>query len=145
MIHDYCIRHPASCILHRYFSMKHISDKQITDIRAAFVRNLAVDFFEDDEIEYLLGEIDSFEQPARQKVLALCLALSSASSSLVPRALSHVRTASEFLPPEELDRWVGTAFDLLDSQGIDQALAFLGRISDEELAFFAVPQGVALR
>jgi nitric oxide reductase NorD protein len=125
--------------------MKHISEKQITDIRTAFVRNLTVDFFEDDEIEYVLGEIDSFEQPARQKVLALCLALSSASSSLVPRVLSHIRTASEFLPPEELDRWVSTAFDLLDAQGIDQALTFLGRISGAELALFAAPEGVSLR
>ena len=124
--------------------MRHISDKQITDLRTSFVRNLGLDFFEDDEIEYVLGEIDAFEQPARQKVLALCLALSSASSSLVPRVLSHIRTAAKFLLPEDLDRWVSTAFDLLDAQGIDQALAFLGRISGAELALFTAPEGVSL-
>jgi nitric oxide reductase NorD protein len=124
--------------------MKHISDKQITDLRAALVRNLGFDFFDEDEIEYVVGEIGAFEQPAQQKVLALCLALSSASSSLVPRVLSHIRTAAGVLPLEDLDRWVSTAFDLLDSQGIDQALAFLGKISDAELSLFAAPEGVSL-
>jgi nitric oxide reductase NorD protein len=125
--------------------MKHISEKQIKELRTAFVGNLGLDFFEDDEIEYVLKEIDFFGQPVRQKVLALCLALSSASSSLVPRVLSHIRTAAELLPHEDLDRWVSTAFDLLDSQGIDQALTFLGKIGNAELAAFVEPEGVPLR
>jgi len=129
----------------RAITMKHISDKQIKDLRSAFVTNLGFDFFEEEEIERVLGEIDSFGQPAQQKVLALCLALSSASSSLVPRALSRIRNASEFLPLEDLGKWVNTAFDLLDTQGIDAALAFLGKTGNAELATFTVPEGVALR
>ena len=39
---------------------------------------------------------------------------------------------------------MSTAFDLLDSQGIDQALAFLGKISGAELAVFSAPEGVSL-
>jgi nitric oxide reductase NorD protein len=125
--------------------MKHISDKQIKALRSAFVTNLGFDFFEEDEIQYVLAEIDSFGHPARQKVLALCLALSSASSSLVPRTLTSIRNASELLMPEDLGKWVNRAFDLLDSQGIDAALAFLGKTSRADLATFTVPEGVALR
>jgi len=112
------------------------------DFRTSFVRNLSVDFFEEEEIEYLLGDIASFDQPARQKVQALCLALSNASSSLVPRVLSHIRHASDLLAAEDLDHWVGKAFDLLDSQGIDAALFFLGKISEAELTAFVAPEGV---
>jgi nitric oxide reductase NorD protein len=125
--------------------MKYISDTQIKDLRTAFVGNLSVDFFDDEEIDYVLGEIDSFEQPARQKVQALLLALSSASSSLVPRVLSHIRNAAGLLPVDDLDHWVSKAFDLLDSQGIDQALAFLGKTSGAELAAFVAPKGVPFR
>jgi len=125
--------------------MKHISDKQIGDLRTGLVRNLGLDFFEEDEIKYFLDEINTFEQPARQKVLALCLALSNASSSLVPRVLSHIREAGEFLPLEELDQWLSTAFDLLDSQGIDNTLAFLGKTSYVDLTASVVPQGVPFR
>ncbi len=122
--------------------MKHISDKQTRDLCAGLVRNLGLDFFEEEEIQNVLREINTFEQPAQQKVLALCLALSSASSSLVPRVLSHLRKAGTYLALEELDKWVSTAFDLLDSQGIDHALTFLGKTDDAELAAFISPEGV---
>ncbi len=125
--------------------MKQIAKKQIEEIRTAFVRNLGLDFFENDEIEHLLSEIDSFDRQARQKVLALCLALSNASSSLVPRVLGHIKSASGFLPPEDLDRWVGIAFDLLDSQGIDPALGFLSKVEEPDLRAFQVPEGLLLR
>jgi nitric oxide reductase NorD protein len=122
--------------------MKRISDKQAGEICTAFVKNLEIDFFEPDEIEGVLAAVDSFEHPVRQKVQALCLALSNASSSLVPRVLSHIKAASKYLPAKDLDAWVGTAFDLLDSTGLDHALAFLGKNSERELAAFAAPEGV---
>ena len=122
--------------------MKRISDKQAGELRSAFVRNLEIDFFEQDEIENVLGLIDSFHQPVRQKVQALCLALSNASSSLVPRVLSHINSAWQYLPAKDLDEWVGAGFDLLDSRGLDHALAFLGKNSERELAAFAAPEGV---
>jgi nitric oxide reductase NorD protein len=125
--------------------VKHVAEKQIEEIRQAFVRNLNLDFFDDDEIERLLNEVDSFDRQVRQKVLALCLSLSSASSSLVPRVLRHIKTASDFLPPDDLDRWVGIAFDLLDSQGIDRALNFLSKIEGPDLRSFQVPEGLLLR
>ncbi len=125
--------------------MRQLSDKQVKDLRAALINNLGLDFFDEDEINYLLGEIDSFEQPARQKIQALCLALSSASSSLVPRVLSHIKSASNSLAIDDLDRWVSKAFDLLDSEGIDQTLAFLGKTHAAELAAFVVPEGVPFR
>jgi hypothetical protein len=40
--------------------MKRISDKQAGELRTAFVRNLEIDFFEQDEIEKVLASIDSF-------------------------------------------------------------------------------------
>jgi nitric oxide reductase NorD protein len=123
--------------------MKHTSDKHVKDLLADFIKNLELDFFDEEEREHLLGEINSFEQPAQRKIQALCLALSSASSSLVPRVLSHIKKASEFLVAEDLDHWVSMAFDLLDSQGVDQTLAFLGKISDAELAAFLVPEEVS--
>ena len=122
--------------------MKHISDKQAGELRTAFVKNLEVDFFEPDEIEGVLASIDSFEQPVRQKVQALCFALSNASSSLVPRVLSRISSASQYLRQEDLDEWVAAGFDLLDSTGLDHALAFLGKNSEQELAAFAAPEGV---
>ncbi len=125
--------------------MKHVAEKQIEEIRSAFVRNLSLDFFDDDEIESLLNEVDSLDRQVRQKVLALCLSLSSASSSLVPRVLRHIKSASDFLPPDDLDRWVGIAFDLLDSQGIDRALEFLSKIEVPDLRAFQVPEGLLLR
>jgi len=122
--------------------MKRISDKQAGELRSAFVRNLEIDFFEQDEIEKVLASIDSFEQPVRQKVQALCFALSNASSSLVPRVLSHISSASQYLRQEDLDAWVAAGFDLLDSEGLDHALAFLGKNSEEDLAAFAAPEGL---
>jgi nitric oxide reductase NorD protein len=125
--------------------MKHISAKQSAELREAFVRNLGLDFFEDDEVEYILKEIDSYDLLVRQKVLALCLALSHASSSLVPRALRHIKTVSGALSPDDLDRWVSAAFDLLDSQGMDQGLDFLSRVDARDLKAFQVREGLPLR
>ena len=122
-----------------------LANKHTQDLRAAFISNLEVDFFDEDEIGSILGQIDSFEQPARQTVQALCLSLSNASSSLVPRVLAHIGEASTVLSVDELNSWVGRAFDLLDSAGIDQTLAFLGKNSREELSAIIAPAGVLFR
>lgn len=122
-----------------------ISTKQYDELREDLIRNLALDFFEDGEIDYIVNEIESYDVHVRQKVLALFLALSHASSSLVPGLIPHIKTASKYLSPDALDEWLGNAFDLRESQGIDQALAFLSRVDSASLKAFQAQEGFPLR
>lgn len=125
--------------------MIQITTRQYGELRDELATNLALDFFDDNEVEYLLREIESYDPQVRQKVLALALALSHASSSLVPGLLRHIKTASEFLSLNDLDRWVSNAFDLRDSQGIDQALGFLSSDGFQDLKAFQKKEGLPLR
>lgn len=125
--------------------MSQINTRQYDELREDLITNLALDFFDDGEIDYILGEIESYDVRVRQRVLALFLALSHASSSLVPRLLRHIKTASRHLSPDELDQWLSNAFDLRDSQGIDPALTFLSRVDIESLKAFQAREGLPLR
>lgn len=125
--------------------MSQIKTKQYDELREDLITNLALDFFDDGEIDFILGEIESYDVRVRQRVLALFLALSHASSSLVPRLLRQIKTASRHLSPDELDQWLSNAFDLRDSQGLDPALAFLSRVDTESLTAFQVREGLLLR
>lgn len=124
--------------------MVSLTAKQYDQLCDELVTNLALDFFEDDEIDHVLNEINSYDPLVRQKVLALALALSHASSSLVPGLLRHIKTASHYLSSEDLDHWLEKAFDLRDSHGIDQALGFLSRVDASRLAAFQTRAGLQL-
>ncbi len=104
------------------------------------ITNLRLDFFENEEIIEVVGIIDSFEPPLRHRVLALCLALSNASSTLVPNTLKRIKKAARNLVPGEMEKWIVSAFDLLDSQGIDQFIKFIAKISDDDLNVFRAPE-----
>lgn len=121
-----------------------LTAKQYDQLCDELVTNLSLDFFEDDEIDHVLNEINSYDPQVRQKVLALALALAHASSSLVPGLLRHIKTASLFLSSDDLDHWLETAFDFRDSQGIDQALGFLSRVDAAHLAAFQSQAGLQL-
>lgn len=122
-----------------------ISTKQYKELRAALITNLGLDFFEDSEIDHILGEIEAYDVRVRQKVLALSLDLSHASSSFVPGALGKIKTASQFLSFNDLNQWLAAAFEIRDSQGIDQALIFLSRVSRRDLKAFQAREGFPLR
>src|SRR5512143_2542210 len=114
------------------------------DLYDDLTTNLSVDFFEDDEIDHVVNEIRSYEDPLRQKVLALALALSHASSSLVPGMLRNVRAAASVLGTREMTRWLARAFDLRDADGLDQALVFLSQVSGSDLDVFRGRGGLLL-
>ncbi|MFZ5998736.1 MAG: nitric oxide reductase activation protein NorD [Nitrospirota bacterium] len=119
-----------------------MTERHIVHLREGLVRNLTLDFFEDEEIQAVVHGIDVLDDRLRQKALALCLALSHASSSLVPNVLKHIRKAASFLPLDEMERWMAHAFDLLDAQGVDPFLAFVSRTDEDALRAFQSPGGL---
>ncbi len=121
-----------------------INAEQFAELRNTLIRNLYLDSIEDAEIEHILREIDSYDPRVRQKILALSLALSHASSSLVPAALRNTKTASRFFPLDDLDLWVTAAFDLLDSHGMDRGLEFLSSVTPRDLAKFQSQEAIRL-
>ena len=104
-------------------------------LKDELARNLRFNFFEDAEIEALLGGIEAFGEMSR-KVAALCLQLSNTSSNLVERTLGHIRRARASLPEEELVAWLTRAFDLLDSSGLQQAVSFISKSDEADLESF---------
>ena len=121
-----------------------INVEQFAELRNTLIRNLYLDSIEDAEIEHILREIDSYDTRVRQKILALVLALSHASSSLVPSVLRNTKTASRSFSLDDLDRWVSAAFDLLDLHGMDRGLEFLGRVTERDLANFQSREALSL-
>lgn len=114
------------------------------DLKDALVRNLTLDFFNPEEVQAVLRDIDSFDPKLRQKILALCLSLSHASSSLVRNILGRIKEAEQHLSPGDTERWVTHAFDLLDAQGIDPVLRFVSLTDQESLRAFRSPEGLRL-
>ncbi|MBI5233734.1 MAG: VWA domain-containing protein [Deltaproteobacteria bacterium] len=114
-------------------------------MKEGLASNLSIDFFEEDEIHDILIEIDSFGPGLKQKILALSYALSTASSSLVPNTLKRIKKASQQLPPDDMERWMTRAFDLLDSAGIGPFMDFIAIVDSGGLASFQRPEGLRLK
>lgn len=125
--------------------MTSVAEKNIAQLKQDLVKNLTVDFFEDKEIEAIIEEIESHDERLRQKMFALCSVLSGASSSLVPRSLKRVRSASRYLPLRDLERWITHAFDLLDSEGFEAYTQFTSKVDEEALTKFQHPEGLRLQ
>ncbi len=119
--------------------------KDYACLQDELARNLRFNFFEDPEIEALLGQIDAFGDIS-QKVAALCCQLSNTASNLVERTLGHIRSAKAVLSQAQLEVWLARAFDLLDSSGLQQAVDFISRSGAEDLekVFFLKSQAVKL-
>lgn len=117
----------------------------IDQLKEGLIKNLRLDFFEDEEITSILNDIYSFDTRIRQKIFALSLNLSNASSSLVKGTLRKIKGASRILSLSELDHWLKVAFDLLDSQGIDPFLSFISKVEEEELRRFRKKEGVLFK
>ncbi len=109
------------------------------------IKNMRLDFFENEEIIAVIDAIDSFDRHLRQKVLALCFALSHASSSLVSNTLKRISTAAQKLEPEEMERWFDDAADILESQGIDPFIDFVAKVPEDGLEPFMEPERLRLR
>lgn len=116
----------------------------IEQLREGLIRNLNLDFFDEEEIASILEDVESLDQRLRQRIFALCLGLSHASSSLVPGALKKIRKVVGLLPFRDLERWITHAFDLLDSHGIDAFLRFLSKTGPGDLRDFQSPETVRL-
>ncbi|HXX58813.1 MAG TPA: hypothetical protein VEI96_12490 [Thermodesulfovibrionales bacterium] len=124
--------------------MSAITKRQIDNLREDLSRNLTLDFFEDGEINEVLRDVGSLEKGIGEKTLALCCALSHASSSLVPNTLKRIKKASQHLPHRDAERWITHAFDLLDAGGIDAFLSFVSMTDEDSLAKFQNPEGLNL-
>lgn len=112
-------------------------------LRTELVKNLSY-YFEDEEIKETLVKIDFFDPKLRQKILALCIFLSKMSGYLINRILKYAEEASYHLSLNEMERWLGRAFDLIDSDGLEPALTFLSKVDDSSLNSFCYPEGLAL-
>ncbi len=124
--------------------MSDVSRKNIAQLREELVKNLTVDFFEEDEIKSILRVINSFDRRLRQIILALCRILSGASSNFVPNTLNRIKSASGQLPYKDLERWITEAFDILDSEGFDAFVQFTSQTDEEALKEFQRPGGLRL-
>ncbi|RJQ44804.1 MAG: VWA domain-containing protein [Nitrospiraceae bacterium] len=120
-------------------------EDHIPHLKEDLIKNLRLDFFDDDEIEAVLRDLEYLDKRIRQKTLALCQTLSHASSSLVPKTLKRIKNASRFLTLREMDRWITQAFDTLDHQGVDHFLGFISRMDEESLWEFLMPKGLTLQ
>src|SRR5512143_1430043 len=120
--------------------------KRIEQLREGLERNLRLDFMEDEEIRYVFDEISSFEPALRQKILALSLSLSHASSAFVVRTLARIKKARLVLSLKSTEKWLTNAFDLLDARGIDPLIKFISEADDAEaLAKYQSPEGLRLQ
>ncbi|MBI4849043.1 MAG: hypothetical protein HY808_10805 [Nitrospirae bacterium] len=125
--------------------MHEIEDKYIEQLKEEIIKNLRLDFFDDEEIKAILRDLTSFDKKIRQKAVALCQTLSHKSSSLVPTTIKRVKNASRFLVPREMEKWINHAYDLLDHQGVDPFLGFISRMDAETLWNFLMPKGLSLQ
>ncbi len=119
--------------------------KYIRHLEEGLKKNLVLDFFDELEVKAVFKDIDSLDPRLRRKALALCLALSNASSSLVTNTLKNIKKASAVLGFPDMERWLSRAFDLLDSRGIDPFLGFISAVDDISLRAFRSPEGLRLR
>ncbi|MDA8086604.1 MAG: VWA domain-containing protein [Nitrospiraceae bacterium] len=128
---------PQKCIpTPVYPEQKHLKEKSgdYACLKDELARNLRLNFFEEAEIEKLLGGIDAFvDKKLSRKVAALCCQLSNTSSNLVERTLGHIRSAQAALHGAELETWLSRAFDLLDSSGLQQAVSFISKSGPDDL------------
>jgi nitric oxide reductase NorD protein len=120
----------------------------VESLKEDLVKNLKIDLFveaglDDDQVQAVIDEIDSYPEGLRQKVFALCLSISYARASLVVNALKHIRDAAIHLDHRELERWVGTAVTLLD-QGLAASLDFLSGTDRESMMKFKSLEGLYL-
>ncbi len=118
--------------------------KHIEQLREGLLKNLTLDFFDRDERDAILRDIDGLDRRIRQKAFALCFSLSNASSSLVPNAVKRIKKAAHFLSLADFERWIGIAFDLLDSRGVDRFIAFISKTDADALRDFERPGGLHL-
>src|SRR3990172_4750701 len=116
--------------------MPETDEKYTGEFREDFIRNLRLDFFDEEEIISVLEEVDSLHPGIRQKSFALCHTLSHASSSLVPNTLRRIKTAAGILSPKDMERWLSHAYDLLDHQGVGSFIDFISGIDEESLQRF---------
>lgn len=112
--------------------MSQAANKRIGQLREGLEINLKLDFMDDDEIGHIIAEISSFDPVLRQKILALSLSLSHASSSFVVSTLARIKKARSILSLKSTEKWVTNAFDLLDSKGIDPFIKFISEADDAE-------------
>jgi nitric oxide reductase NorD protein len=120
----------------------------VDSLKEDLVRNLKIDLYveaglNDDQVQAVMDEIDSYSEGLRQKVFALCLSISYARASLVVNALRHIRDAAVHLDAKELERWVGAAVSLLD-QGLAASLDFLSNTDRESMMKFKRLEGLFL-
>lgn len=126
--------------------MSDAADKRIGQLREGLEINLKLDFMEDDEIRDIFDEIASFDPSLRQKILALSLSLSHASSSFVLSTLARIKKARHILSLKSTEKWLTNAFDLLDSKGIDPFIKFISKADDTEaLRKYQGTEGLSLQ
>ena len=121
------------------------SGAYIEQLREEFIRNLRLDFFDDDEISAILKGLDTMDQRIWQKAFSLCHSLSHASSSLVPNTLKRIETAAAVLSPKDLEQWLVHAYDIFDKGGIGPFLDFIVHIDEEALQKFKTSRGLHLQ
>jgi hypothetical protein len=114
-------------------------------LKAELSRNLSLFFFESKDINAIMEDIDSLGRGPSRKALALCVFLSNVSANIVPRVVGHLKEAAAALPPDELERWISRAFDLLDRGGVEPASRFIEKTDSESMLAFVSPAGLSLR
>ncbi|MGO9613498.1 MAG: nitric oxide reductase activation protein NorD [Dissulfurispiraceae bacterium] len=129
--------------------MRAASHHSIDHLKRDLVKNLSLDLYvqeglPEEEIQTILAEIEALDEGHRQKTLALCVSFSYARASFVTRALKNIQESSQYLSPEQMEGWVGTAFELLD-QGIAKTLDFLAKTDAKSLKDFSTWKAVYLK
>ncbi|MBZ0157397.1 MAG: hypothetical protein K8I29_14460 [Alphaproteobacteria bacterium] len=109
------------------------------------IRNLKRTFYGDSDIIALIDTIGSFHGRLQHTLLLLCLALSTASPSLLPGTLKRVQRAALFLDPDEPERWVGSALTLLNTRSLEHFIGFIKNIAEETLRGYRKPERLRLK
>ncbi len=116
----------------------------IRSLRAELSRNLEYFFFEPEDIQQIIAQINSIPLDARRSALALLVQLSNTSGNIVPRVMPSVMHAVSALPIDDAKRWLGHAFALLDAEGTEPTIRFMMRASAAELDAFSKPATLRL-
>ncbi|MEW5746109.1 MAG: hypothetical protein AB1805_11815, partial [Nitrospirota bacterium] len=101
------------------------------------IKNLRLNFFDNQDIIGIIDAVDTFDERLRLKVLVLCVILSDETPSIIPSTLRRIQKVGRKLDAADLEKWIDSAAEILNGQGTDAFFRFVSRTDEEHLKAFA--------
>ncbi|MEW6117211.1 MAG: hypothetical protein AB1553_09970 [Nitrospirota bacterium] len=120
-------------------------DSYAERLMGELIKNLRLNFFENQDIIAIIDTIDMFDHAPRRKLLVLCFILSEATPSIIPGMLKRVKRVALTLDPDDLAKWIDTAAEVLSGQGTDAFFQFISNVDTEHLKAFVSLERLRLK